>query len=82
MEALYAAGIPAVLGQIEIVKRFIPDRYHRWLPIAAVLLGVVWACMLPGRVAVERLCIGSAIGLGAAGAFDGTRALSKKQKVQ
>jgi hypothetical protein len=78
MIELYATGSAVVLGQVQVVKRLLPDRFHRWLPACALAFGIVWGLTLPGRPLVERIFGGLGAGIGAVGAFDGVRATVEK----
>lgn len=76
-----AAAVPMINGWVEIVKRFIPDRFHRFLPLAAMAFGVLYAFAIkPGKVEnpIERGMVGLVLGLTAAGAFEGARHLLAK----
>lgn len=72
-------AVPAVVGLVNRIKARLPDDQKKWLPLVALLLGIAYAFLYSaGKSVQETLAKGMTIGLAASGAFDGVRALFRK----
>jgi hypothetical protein len=69
------ALVPVVIGLVEVIKRI--GLNERYLPITAIILGVVGAVAIIGY-SPETIVGGIVLGLSSVGLFSGVRATSGK----
>jgi hypothetical protein len=69
------ALVPVVIGLVEVIKRV--GLNERYLPITAIILGVVGAVAIIGY-SPETIVGGIVLGLSSVGLFSGVRATSGK----
>lgn len=72
-EDLSATGV--ILGQLQIVKRFIPEKFLKLLPLVAIGLGILYVYTVkPGasHSVAASVTMGFALGISAVGLYEGT----------
>lgn len=70
-----AGAVGAVMGWLQAIKGFMPEKAKKFLPVLAVVLGVAYAFLMrPGCSAgMECAVVGLGIGLSASGLFSGVK---------
>jgi len=75
-----ASALVVVCGWVNLVKAMVPAGWSKWMPVAAIACGVLYALHVrPAGAAVgiwTAILTGATVGLGAAGTFSGAKALS------
>ncbi len=67
-----AAGVPAIVALVEVVKRTFPELPARWYPLLALLVGIGLNLALSGYSGagpVEAAAVGLIAGLAASGLY-------------
>lgn len=88
MDLITLASIPAIIALVTLAKDLgLP---HKLSPLLAVVLGIIGALLnayvlgtlLDGPSVVQTATAGIILGLGAAGLYDGAKAVGARQPVQ
>ena len=74
------AALVVVCGWVNLIKAVVPASWSRWMPVAAIACGILYALQVrPAGAAgglFSAILMGVTVGLGAAGTFSGAKALS------
>ena len=66
------AGVPVIVGLVQVLKRAWPELRGRWVPLLSLGLGLalnVWAGWYVGLALPEALAVGLVAGLSASGLY-------------
>lgn len=82
--ALYdSAAVASIVGWTNVIRGFMPDSWSKYLPIFAIVFGVLYAIQLrpegPKGGIIPCLLTGGMLGLSAAGAYRGSKVLTDPQ---
>ncbi len=74
------AAIMTVIGYCNILRAHLPEAWTRFMPLAAVAMGILYALVYrPGCTGrPECLVAGFAIGISASGVYSGGKSLAQK----
>lgn len=81
--AIYAFAAPILVALIQVIKGMVPEAFHKYSAILAVVLGqfVAWGAIAavpePPQPWILTVLNGLAVGLGAAGLYSGAQALRR-----
>lgn len=77
-----AGAVGAIVGIVQLIKTMTPEKLYKWLPLAALALGVAYsfAARQAGTDAFTRIMMGLQLGLAAAGSFSMVKNLAHKQE--
>ena len=78
-----SAAMVTITGWVQVVKRWLPETLAAWMPLVAILCGVMYATgAKPGgtRNLVESIVLGVMLGLSACGTFEVAKNAAEKMK--
>lgn len=76
---LDAGAMGLIVGVVQVVKAMIPDTWKKFLPLFAIVFGVVYTTLLrPEALELgQQILLGLTLGLGAVGMQDSSKTTAK-----
>jgi hypothetical protein len=71
------AAIVSIAGQVQVVKRWLPDKWLKLLPVVAIAFGVLYAFAIKpdghGVTMAQSIALGVMLGISATGIHSGMK---------